>query len=65
MQRLLDHSSAFSLDQLRGLFDHAYLCMLLCKDHAIAVEQFDESDVSKSMLYQTVAAFIRDRSNGV
>ena len=63
MQRLLDHSSAFSLDQLRGLFDHAYLCMLLCKDHAIAVDRFDESNVSKSMLYQTVAAFIRDRSN--
>ncbi|KAK8793077.1 hypothetical protein WA588_005814 [Blastocystis sp. NMH] len=65
LQRLLDHSSAFSLDQLRGLFDHAYLCMLLCKDHAIAVDRFDESNVSKSMLYQTVAAFIRDRSNGV
>ena len=65
MQRVLDHSSAFSLDQLRSLFDHAYLCMLLCKDHAIAVDQFDESDVSKSMLYQTVASFVRDRSNGV
>lgn len=64
LQHILDHSSAFSLEQIRNLFDHAYLCMLLCKDHSIDVSQFDETAISKTMLYQTVSKFILDRSKG-
>ncbi|CBK24177.2 uncharacterized protein [Blastocystis hominis] len=64
INRLLIHSSAFSLTQLRLLFDHAFFCMLLCKDNAISVDSFDLASVSKASMYQTLSRYIQDRMNG-
>ena len=65
IQRILDHSSGLSLESMRNLFDHAYLCMLYCKDNAMEVEYFDEGEMKKPLLYKTVARFITDRSQGI
>lgn len=64
INRLLIHSSAFSLTQLRLLFDHAFFCMLLCKDNAIPVDSFDLASLSKASMYQTLSRYIQDRMNG-
>ena len=64
INRLLIHSSAFSLQQLRLLFDNAFFCMLLCKDNAIAVDAFDLASISKASMYQTLSRYIQDRMNG-
>ena len=65
IQRILDHSSGLSLESMRNLFDHAYLCMLYCKDNAMEVEYFNESEMKKPLLCKTVAQFIMDRSQGI
>ena len=64
LQRLLIHSSAFSLSQLRTLFDHAFFCMLLCKYNNIPSEEFQLSSVPKASMYQAVATYIQDRMKG-
>ena len=65
LNRLLIHSSAFSLAQLRLLFDNAFFCMLLCKDNAIPVDAFDLASIPKASMYQTLARYIQDQMNGV
>lgn len=65
IQYIIDHSTGFSLEDLRDMFDRAYLCMLYCKDNGIEVESFQESDMVKQLQYKTVARFITDRAQGV
>lgn len=64
IQRLLIHSSAFSLSQLRLLFDHAFFCMLLCKYNNIPNEEFQLSSIPKASMYQAAATYIQDRMKG-
>ncbi|KAK8832567.1 hypothetical protein WA577_004828, partial [Blastocystis sp. JDR] len=64
VRRLLAHSVAFSVRQLRTLFAHAYLLMLVCKYHAIPAEAVSPADVSKQQCFDAVAQFLAERAAG-
>ena len=65
IRHLLIHSVAFSLRQLRTLFAHAYLLMLVCKYHAIPAEVISPADVSKQQYIDAVTQFLAEREAGV
>lgn len=64
LQRLLIHSSCFSLHQITSLFDQLYYCMILCKYNQIDPSEFDLDTLPKSQQYPAVVSFCNDISAG-
>ena len=64
IHRLHIHSVAFSIRQLRTLFAHAYLFMLVCKYQSIPAEALDVADVTKQQLYSSLVQFVTERMSG-